>query len=57
MYDPPGTLGVGAALTWGVRRSAAQFGRSVEQVREETGAEQVHVVGHSLGGLVARYYV
>ena len=24
---------------------------------EVTGAQQVHVVGHSLGGLVARYHV
>lgn len=44
-------------LTSDVRRCAAQFGRSVERVCEQAGAEQVHVVGHSLGGLVARYYV
>ena len=25
--------------------------------REETGYERVHVIGHSLGGIVARYYV
>ena len=29
----------------------------VEQTCEETGYERVHVVGHSLGGLIARYYV
>lgn len=45
------------AVNSDVRRSAAQFGRHVERICEETGAEQVHVVGHSLGGIVARYYV
>jgi triacylglycerol esterase/lipase EstA (alpha/beta hydrolase family) len=29
----------------------------VEAVCAETGYERIHVVGHSLGGLVARYYV
>jgi len=29
----------------------------VEKTCAETGYEKVHVVGHSLGGLVARYYV
>ncbi|HEY6423434.1 MAG TPA: alpha/beta fold hydrolase [Pseudonocardiaceae bacterium] len=45
------------ALTGDVRSAAREFGREVERVCEATGAEQVHVVGHSLGGLVARYYV
>jgi acetyl-CoA carboxylase carboxyl transferase subunit beta len=31
--------------------------RLVERTCAETGYERVHVVGHSLGGLVARYYV
>lgn len=29
----------------------------VEQVMARTGAHQVHLVGHSLGGLICRYYV
>jgi pimeloyl-ACP methyl ester carboxylesterase len=29
----------------------------IEQVRKETGVAQVDVIGHSLGGLVARYLV
>ncbi|MGH4015082.1 MAG: esterase/lipase family protein [Pseudonocardiaceae bacterium] len=45
------------ALTGDVRSAAREFGREVERICEATGAEQVHVVGHSLGGLVARYYV
>lgn len=40
-----------------VRATAARLGAFVDQVRDETGADFVHVVGHSLGGLVARYYV
>ena len=29
----------------------------VEQICEDTGHERIHVVGHSLGGLIARYFV
>ncbi|XVS63850.1 esterase/lipase family protein [Actinosynnema sp. CA-299493] len=45
------------ALTGDVRRSAELLGEHVERICEETGSDQVHVVGHSLGGLIARYYV
>lgn len=45
------------ALTGDVRRSAALFGEHVERICELTGSDRVHVVGHSLGGLIARYYV
>ena len=34
-----------------------QLRRHVERVGEPTGADKVHIVGHSLGGLIARYYV
>ena len=46
-----------SVLTADVRDAAAQLGRVVERVVEETGYDRIHVVGHSLGGLVARYYV
>lgn len=36
---------------------AAQLASHVDRVLERTGAHRVHLVGHSLGGLVARYYV
>src|ERR671920_1626255 len=36
-----------------VESTAATLGRHVERVCEETGHDRVHVVGHSLGGLVA----
>ncbi|GLZ30404.1 lipase [Lentzea sp. NBRC 105346] len=45
------------ALTGDVRRSAALLGAHIERICEQTGSDQVHVVGHSLGGLIARYYV
>lgn len=45
------------ALTGDVRSAAREFGREIERICEATSSEQVHVVGHSLGGLIARYYV
>ena len=40
-----------------IARGAHDLGRHIERICRETGHEQVHVVGHSLGGLMARYYV
>ena len=39
------------------QRLAGRFGEHVAAVARETGAMQVDVVAHSLGGLVARYFV
>ena len=39
------------------QRLAARFGEHVEAVCRDTGTMQVDVVAHSLGGLVARYFV
>jgi pimeloyl-ACP methyl ester carboxylesterase len=44
-------------FTQDVRSAAARLARLVETTCEETGYERVHVVGHSLGGVIARYYV
>ncbi len=44
-------------LTQDVRTVALRLQELVERTCAETGYERVHVVGHSLGGLVARYYV
>jgi len=44
-------------LTNDVPRAARRLAALVDELCEETGHEQVHVVGHSMGGLVARYYV
>lgn len=40
-----------------VRASARDLSAHVERLRVRTGADVVHIIGHSLGGLVARYYV
>jgi triacylglycerol lipase len=45
------------ALTGDVRMAAHELRGHVERLRERTGSDRVHVVGHSLGGLIARYYV
>ncbi len=44
-------------LTCDIRIAAELLGRHIEQVCERTGSTRVDVVGHSLGGLIARYYV
>lgn len=44
-------------FTQDVRTVAGRLAALVEKTCEETGYEKVHVIGHSLGGVVARYYV
>ena len=44
-------------LTDDIRSVAVRLGDLVEEVCEETGHDQVHVVGHSMGGLIGRYLV
>ncbi|MFF8969626.1 esterase/lipase family protein [Streptomyces sp. NPDC014995] len=43
-------------LTCDIRIAAELLGRHIEEICERTGSSQVDVVGHSLGGLIARYY-
>ncbi|MGY1811860.1 esterase/lipase family protein [Blastococcus sp. SYSU D00820] len=38
-------------------RGAADLAEHVERICRQTGHDRVHVVGHSLGGLISRYYV
>ena len=40
-----------------VAAGAADLGAHIERICEQTGHDRVHVVGHSLGGLISRYYV
>jgi pimeloyl-ACP methyl ester carboxylesterase len=40
-----------------IEKSAARLGRTVARIRRETGADRIHVVAHSLGGIVTRTFV
>ncbi|MGW4230933.1 esterase/lipase family protein [Streptomyces sp. NPDC004980] len=44
-------------LTCDIRTAAELLGRHVEEICARTGHREVDIVGHSLGGLIARYYV
>ncbi|MFD1661590.1 esterase/lipase family protein [Streptomyces caeni] len=44
-------------LTCDIRTAARLLGRHIEELCERTGQSQVDIVAHSLGGLIARYYV
>ena len=50
-------INVLTVLTGDVRSAAAELGRHVDRLRERTGSDSVHIIGHSLGGLIARYFV
>ena len=44
-------------LTHDLRAAAKRLAATVEAICEQTGYERIHVIGHSMGGIVARYYV
>ncbi|MFI9625394.1 esterase/lipase family protein [Streptomyces sp. NPDC052042] len=44
-------------LTCDIRAAAGLLGRHVEEICARTGHQEVDIVGHGLGGLIARYYV
>ena len=44
-------------LTHDVRAAAQRLAATVEAICEQTGYERIHVIGHSMGGIIARYYV
>jgi triacylglycerol lipase len=44
-------------VTNDIRAAAEGLSAQVEALVARTGYERIHVVGHSLGGLIARYYV
>jgi triacylglycerol lipase len=45
------------AFTGDIRAAARDLGEHVERLCAAAGVDRVHVIGHSLGGLIARYYV
>ena len=44
-------------LTHNIPRAAVRLGEAIQKLSATTGYEHIHVIGHSLGGLIARYYV
>lgn len=44
-------------LTGDIRAAAHNLADAVERICDRTGASRLHIVGHSMGGLIARYYV
>jgi pimeloyl-ACP methyl ester carboxylesterase len=40
-----------------IRAAAERLAEQVEELVAESGHDRIHVVGHSLGGLIARYYL
>jgi pimeloyl-ACP methyl ester carboxylesterase len=40
-----------------IRNQAATLAKKVEEVKARTGAKQVDIIGHSMGGLISRYYI
>jgi triacylglycerol lipase len=44
-------------LTRDIRAAAQLLGEAIGTLAANTGYERIHVIGHSLGGLIARYYV
>ncbi|HVA61241.1 MAG TPA: alpha/beta fold hydrolase [Mycobacteriales bacterium] len=44
-------------FTHDIRSAARRLAAEVEQLAVDSGHERIHVIGHSLGGLIARYYV
>ncbi len=46
-----------SVFTQDVRTAAAQLAEEVERIVEETHYDRIHIVAHSLGGIVSRYYV
>ncbi len=44
-------------LTSDLRVAAERLAEQVESLCADTGFERVHVIGHSMGGIIARYYV
>ncbi|GAA2414127.1 alpha/beta fold hydrolase [Streptomyces glaucosporus] len=44
-------------LTCDIRRAAERLAECVDEIRKATGRHRIDIVGHSMGGLIARYYV
>jgi triacylglycerol lipase len=45
------------SLTQNIPRAAVRLGEAIQKLSAATGYDHIHVIGHSFGGLIARYYV
>ena len=52
-----GSLTDPAGRTNTIAQNAAILGEYIEQVKKKTGAQQVDLIGHSMGGMISRYYI
>lgn len=46
-----------SVFTSDVRTAAKELGERIEELCRVTGYDQIHVIGHSMGGVISRYYV
>lgn len=58
----PGTMNTGSFTapskrTNTIAENAAILGQYIASVKQSTGAQQVDLIAHSMGGLIARYYI
>jgi predicted esterase len=44
-------------FTSDIPQAAEQLGDAIEKLAANSGYQRIHVIGHSLGGLIARYYI
>jgi triacylglycerol esterase/lipase EstA (alpha/beta hydrolase family) len=51
------SFNLGTLNIWDIRRSAFVIHRKIESLAEQVGIDKVDVVAHSMGGLIALYYV
>jgi hypothetical protein len=52
-----GSLTDPARRTNTIAQNAAILGEYIERVKKKTGAQQVDLIGHSMGGMISRYYI
>jgi pimeloyl-ACP methyl ester carboxylesterase len=52
-----GSLTNPAGRTHTIAQNAAILGEYIAQVKKKTGAQQVDLIGHSMGGMISRYYI
>ena len=58
----PGTMNTGSLVeptgrTNTIAENAAILGETIANVKKATGAQQVDLIAHSMGGLISRYYI